>query len=51
MGIGRSSLMAAAVLIHLGKPPDTFLQEITKARGLRVPDTALQEAWVKARGK
>ena len=46
-GIGRSSLIAACVLIHYAKeaPEDAFTP-IKKARGLSVPDTDEQREWV-----
>ncbi|GAA1269224.1 tyrosine protein phosphatase [Kitasatospora nipponensis] len=44
-GIGRSSLLAAAVLVLGGMDPDTAWQRIERARGLAVPDTAEQRAW------
>ncbi|MFD7867702.1 protein-tyrosine phosphatase family protein [Streptomyces sp. NPDC059783] len=44
-GIGRSSLLAAAVLILDGVDPDTAWSGIQRARGLSVPDTREQRAW------
>lgn len=44
-GIGRSSLLAAALLILNGIDPDTAWSRIEKARGLAVPDTAEQREW------
>ena len=38
-GIGRSSLLAAAVLRVEGRTADEAWQRITEARGLPVPDT------------
>lgn len=38
-GIGRSSIMAAAVLITVGFTPEEALHAIQKARGLPIPDT------------
>lgn len=37
-GIGRSSLLAAAILILNGVDPDTAWNRIERARGLAVPD-------------
>jgi len=48
-GIGRSSLMAAAVLICSGVQGDVALAAIEAARGLPVPDTDAQADWVLAR--
>lgn len=47
-GIGRSSLVAACVLITSGESPGTAFQQITDARGLSVPDTSEQRDWVSA---
>ncbi|MFC9324105.1 tyrosine protein phosphatase [Kitasatospora sp. NPDC057015] len=44
-GIGRSSLLAAALLILRGTDPDTAWARLEEARGLAVPDTAEQRAW------
>lgn len=45
-GIGRASLVAAGVLIHAGVDPQTALAQISKARGLKVPDTEEQRIWL-----
>ncbi|MFF0413613.1 tyrosine protein phosphatase [Kitasatospora sp. NPDC004745] len=44
-GIGRSSLLAAAVLTLTGTAPDTAWHHIERARGLTVPDTTEQRRW------
>ncbi|RKE17748.1 dual specificity protein phosphatase family protein [Streptomyces sp. TLI_171] len=44
-GIGRSSLLAASVLVLAGTDADTAWELIGRARGLAVPDTAEQRAW------
>ncbi|MEW2490850.1 hypothetical protein [Streptomyces sp. NPDC048411] len=44
-GIGRSSLLAAALLILNGVDPETAWNQIERARGLAVPDTAEQREW------
>ncbi|MFE3248372.1 tyrosine protein phosphatase [Streptomyces sp. NPDC059209] len=44
-GIGRASLLAAALLILNGVDPDTAWSRLEQARGLPVPDTAEQRAW------
>ncbi|GAA5017665.1 tyrosine protein phosphatase [Kitasatospora paranensis] len=44
-GIGRSSLLVAALLVREGVAPDTAWERIARARGLDVPDTAEQRAW------
>ncbi|QAY76359.1 dual specificity protein phosphatase family protein [Sphingosinicella sp. BN140058] len=45
-GIGRSSVMAAAVLVAAGITPEAALAAITAARGVEVPDTEAQRQWV-----
>ncbi|MFD9126049.1 tyrosine protein phosphatase [Kitasatospora sp. NPDC059571] len=45
-GIGRSSLIAAALLVLGGLDPDTAWARIGRARGLAVPDTPEQRAWI-----
>ncbi|WP_055589591.1 phosphatase domain-containing putative toxin [Peterkaempfera griseoplana] len=44
-GIGRSSLLAAALLILNGVEPGTAWARIERARGLAVPDTVEQREW------
>lgn len=44
--IGRSSLLAAATLVRLGLPAAEAWRRISAARGLAVPDTAAQHAWL-----
>jgi protein-tyrosine phosphatase len=45
-GIGRSSLVAACVLIETGLSADRAFQLIEQARGCPVPDTLEQREWV-----
>jgi protein-tyrosine phosphatase len=45
-GIGRSSIIATAVLTLEGASPIAALERIAAARGCPVPDTAEQVAWV-----
>ncbi len=45
-GIGRSSLLIAALLCHQGMPPDEAFSKISEARGLTVPDTPDQVTWL-----
>ena len=47
-GIGRSSLIAAAVLVREGLSPSEAWELISTARGLPVPDTEAQRAWLAA---
>src|SRR5262249_33302539 len=45
-GIGRSSMLAACVLIRLGLSPDAAWELIQSARGCPVPDTPEQRSFV-----
>jgi hypothetical protein len=45
-GIGRSSLIAACVLHRFGVKPDEAFERISHARGISVPDTTEQRAWL-----
>ncbi len=45
-GIGRSSIAAAACLIRLGVTPTVAIRLISHARGLQVPDTDKQHAFI-----
>jgi protein-tyrosine phosphatase len=45
-GIGRASLLAAAVLVLEGVDPDEAWRRLTRARGLQVPDTDEQRQWI-----
>lgn len=47
-GIGRSSIIAAAMLVSEGIRPEAALAAIAEARGLPVPDTDAQRSWVLA---
>ena len=46
MGIGRSSLLLAALLVRSGTSPEDAFQLISAARGLPVPDTDEQRQWL-----
>ena len=46
MGIGRSSLIAAAVLVAEGFTPTTAWERVSDARGVAVPDTQAQREWL-----
>lgn len=48
MGIGRASVMAASVLVARGESVAEAFARISQARGLAVPDTPAQVAWVEA---
>jgi hypothetical protein len=45
-GIGRSGILAAALLIKSGSTPGDALTQISAARGLTVPETPEQMAWI-----
>ena len=45
-GVGRSSLVAACLLVDHGEDTEVSFQRISIARGLAVPDTAAQRQWV-----
>ena len=45
-GIGRSSLISAALLISSGEDIEQALKAISKARGLEVPETPEQRKWL-----
>ena len=45
-GIGRSGLAAAAFMVRLGHLPESAFAEVGKSRGVAVPDTAEQRAWL-----
>jgi protein-tyrosine phosphatase len=45
-GIGRSSMLAGAILVRLGVSPDDAWKLIRQARGLPVPDNAEQQNWL-----
>lgn len=45
-GIGRSSVVAAALLVRLGVAPDDAWATISEARGCVVPESDEQRRWV-----
>ena len=47
VGIGRSGLITACVLVRLGMPFDNVFEVLGRARGLPVPDTTEQVHWTK----
>lgn len=49
-GVGRSSLIAAALLVRRGTAPDAAWARIAEARGVPVPETDEQRAWVSPPG-
>jgi protein-tyrosine phosphatase len=46
-GIGRSGLLAACILGTFGVDPDSAFGMLSRARGVAVPDTDAQVAWVR----
>ena len=46
MGIGRSPLLLACILVTTGIPPDDAWELIGEARGCPVPDTVDQRDWL-----
>ncbi|HEY1209859.1 MAG TPA: hypothetical protein VGE85_10860 [Terracidiphilus sp.] len=44
--IGRSTIVVACILIHLGWQPEVALEAIEAARGVPVPDTQKQAEWI-----
>lgn len=45
-GVGRSGLIAAAMLVSAGEGVASALERVTRARGLPVPETEAQRRWV-----
>jgi protein-tyrosine phosphatase len=45
-GIGRSALIAAGLLIASGVRPADAIETVQTARGMEVPETAAQRAWL-----
>jgi protein-tyrosine phosphatase len=46
-GIGRSGMIAAALLVKEGRSPDDAMKMISDVRGLPVPETPEQREWVR----
>ena len=46
MGIGRASILAAAIMINLGFEGKDVFDIIGKYRELKVPDTEEQRDWI-----
>jgi len=51
MGIGRASILTAAILIHLGYDGKDVFELIGKYRKLEVPDTMEQRDWILSIGE
>jgi protein-tyrosine phosphatase len=48
MGIGRSSLVAAGLLVAGGQTVSEGFEAVSAARGMLVPDTNAQRTWLQA---
>ncbi len=48
MGIGRSSLVAACLLVMSGRSARQAFESISRVRGIDVPDTVDQIEWVES---
>ena len=49
MGIGRSSIIAAAILLKYGFRVEEIIDKISIVRGMKVPDTDQQLDWLRQR--
>jgi protein-tyrosine phosphatase len=47
-GIGRSGIITALLMLHLGVPLGSLFPSLSLSRGVRVPDTEQQEQWIQA---
>ena len=45
-GIGRTGLIAASLLVRDGMDPEIAMEQISKTRGVHVPETAEQESCI-----
>ncbi len=45
-GIGRSALVASALLVGTGQSPEAAFEQVSKARGVSVPETTEQRQWI-----
>ena len=45
-GIGRAGMIAASLLVLDGAEPRAAIEEVSRARGVPVPETAEQEQWI-----
>ena len=48
MGIGRTALLCAAILVLQGASPATVFEHLSAVRTLEVPDTSEQKKWLQA---
>ncbi len=47
-GIGRTGVIASAVLIRDGYSPAAAIHHVSAARGILVPDTQEQDDWIRS---
>lgn len=45
-GIGRAGMLCSAILIEQGIKPQEAIEKISNTRGLTIPDTEEQKAWI-----
>ena len=45
-GIGRSGMVASAVLIRLGQTPEQAIEQVSTGRGVSIPDTIEQRQFI-----
>jgi protein-tyrosine phosphatase len=49
-GVGRAGMIAAGLLIYRGTDVRTAIQQVSQARGVSVPETREQLAWLESLG-
>lgn len=49
MGIGRASIIASSILLNFNIPLNEIIDNITRIRGLKIPDTEEQLVWLRSR--
>lgn len=45
-GIGRTGLVAASLLVRNGMRPESAIEQVSRVRGLAVPETPEQESYI-----
>jgi protein tyrosine phosphatase (PTP) superfamily phosphohydrolase (DUF442 family) len=45
-GVGRAGLLASCVLIGIGDAPSAAMARVSEGRGIAVPETDAQRAWI-----
>lgn len=48
--VGRSGLLAVSIALAAGIPLDRAIEEVTRARGVQVPETPAQLEWLRSQG-